>query len=71
MLELSDLLFVQKRQLCLFLGHLHAPRLQCGIQLIHPRRVEVLLFHGTAHLLGCQDMAAGASRQHLRHFFRL
>ena len=71
MLELSDLLFVQKRQLCLFLGYLHAPRLQCGIQLIQPRRVKVLLFHGTAHLLGRQDMAAGASRQHLRHFFRL
>ena len=71
MLELSDLLFVQKRQLCLFLGHLHAPHLQCGIQFVQPRRVEVLLFHGTTHLLGRQDMAAGASRQHLRHFFRL
>ena len=64
MLELSDLLFVQKRQLCLFLGHLHAPHLQCGIQFVQPRRVEVLLFHGTTHLLGRQDMAAG-------HFFRL
>ena len=71
MLELSALLFVQKRQLCLFLGHLHAPHLQCGIQFVQPRRVEVLLFHGTTHLLGRQDMAAGASRQHLRHFFRL
>ena len=58
MLELSDLLFVQKRQLCLFFGHLHAPHLQCGIQFVQPRRVEVLLFHGTTHLLGRQDMAA-------------
>ena len=41
--ELSDLLLVQKRQLCLFLGHLHAPRLQCGIQFVQSRRVEVLL----------------------------
>ena len=71
MLELSDLLFVQKRQLCLFLGHLHAPHLQCGIQFVQPRRVEVLLFHGTTHLLGRQDMAAGTSRQQFCHFFRL
>ena len=70
-LEPADLLFVQKRQLRLLLSHLHAPRLQCGIQLVQPCRVEVLFLHRTAHLLGRQDMAAGASRQHLRHFFRL
>ena len=60
-LEPADLLFVQKRQLCLFLGHL----------LVQPCRVEVLFLHRTAHLLGRQDMAAGASRQQFCHFFRL
>ena len=70
-LEPADLLFVQKRQLRLLLSHLHAPRLQCGIQLVQPCRVEVLFLHRTAHLLGRQDMAAGASRQQFCHFFRL
>ena len=70
-LEPADLLFVQKRQLRLLLSHLHAPRLQCGIQLVQPCRVEILFLHRTAHLLGRQDMAAGASRQQFCHFFRL